>query len=190
MKRYWVLLALLVGLSLALPASPSYAADSWLDHPIENWNAPGYAVPGPEGEEWFADEVCLVGARPPETFEDFQLTDLGWHLVGSYQGGWGIVIVTATLGYDGMCRPMGYQQFVFVDGLFAGTISPELMYSRSDGAGWISSFYGPELLQATFIRYADEDPLCCPSLPETYVSYQVIRSDFGPVLVPVFPDSP
>ena len=35
---------------------------------------------------------------------------------------------------DGMCRPNLYQDFVFVDGKFARTLSPSLMNARSDGA--------------------------------------------------------
>jgi hypothetical protein len=39
-----------------------------------------------------------------------------------------------TAGYDGMCRPRQYQDFVFVGSVFAGTLSPQPMDSRTDGA--------------------------------------------------------
>jgi hypothetical protein len=181
------LLGALIGASLLLAplAAPALAADSWLDHPIENWNAPGSPIPtAPADEEFFVDEQCLLGERPPETDADFALVNNGWHLFGHYESGWGITIVNATLGYDGMCRPSGFNQFFFVDGSFAGTVSPELMYARGDGAGQITSFYGPDLLLASYTRYADDDALCCPSLPESTLSFQVFRDGLGPVVVP------
>ena len=72
--------------------------------------------------------------------------------------------MVATSDYDGMCRDFGYNGFAFVGGRFAGTIAPQPMASRFDGA----LFEPPTLaagrrLTASFIRYAPTDPLCCPS---------------------------
>jgi len=32
-----------------------------------------------------------------------------------------------------MCRPLRFHAFVFVDGAFAGTLTPSVMNARSDG---------------------------------------------------------
>ena len=69
------------------------------------------------------DPRCREGARPPQLDEDKRLRDQGWDLVGAYQGGWQILVIRGTAGYDGMCRPLQYQDFVFVRGVFAGTLS-------------------------------------------------------------------
>ena len=62
-----------------------------------------------------------------------------------------------------MCRPFQFQAFVFVQGRFAGTLSPGLMDSRSDGALSQVFLYDGESLTAEYQRYAPADPLCCPS---------------------------
>lgn len=62
-----------------------------------------------------------------------------------------------------MCRPRQYQAFVFVRGLFVGTLSPQLMDSRTDGALSEVSLQSATLLTAQYLRYATTDALCCPS---------------------------
>src|SRR5262245_62057315 len=62
-----------------------------------------------------------------------------------------------------MCRPRQYQTFVFVQGAFAGTLSPQPMNSRTDGAlSQVSLQINPRLT-AEYLRYAEKDALCCPS---------------------------
>jgi hypothetical protein len=107
----------------------------------------------------------------------------GWTLFGDYRAGWGIVSVNGLSGYDGMCRPTGFNEFVFVDGAFAGTISPVQMDSRSDGVASGSFIIGSESLTATFQRYRPTDSLCCPSGSKT-VFYRIDRSGGRPLLVP------
>ena len=70
------------------------------------------------------DPRCQERARPPQVDEDKRVREQGWDLVGPYQGGWEIVVIRGTAGYDGMCRPRQYQDFVFVRGAFVGTLSP------------------------------------------------------------------
>jgi hypothetical protein len=91
------------------------------------------------------------------------LRERGWDLVGDFQGGWQILVIRGTAGYDGMCRPLQYQAFVFVRGIFAGTLSPQPMDSRSDGALDRVSIQGSDRLLAEYRRYTASDPLCCPS---------------------------
>jgi hypothetical protein len=147
------------GISSALPGGAT-----WLDasQPV-SWNKPGLAVPAAPRIEASVDPRCRDLARPPELEEDRLLREQGWDLVGPYQGGWQTRVILATAGYDGMCRPRQYQGFVFVHGVLAGTLSPKLMDSRTDGALDRVRLEGPTRLIAEYRRYAPQDPLCCPS---------------------------
>jgi hypothetical protein len=86
-------------------------------------------------------------------------------------------------GVDGMCRPMGYQDFVFVDGKFAGTLSPRPMDSRTDGASQRIVLQNSDRIIVVFNRYKDTDPLCCPSQLSRVV-YQIETVSGLPVVVP------
>jgi hypothetical protein len=161
---------LLVGVVLAGPPTPVQAAGSW--------------PPAPPSEGSNDDMRCLATVRPPESAEDEAVFAAGWTLFGSYEGGWGVRMVKGLVGFDGMCRPWTYQVFVFVDGDFAGTISPVPMASRTDGAGGQVYLSGSGAELATqFARYAEADPLCCPSRV-SYVRYKIERADLGPIVVP------
>jgi LppP/LprE lipoprotein len=182
--------ALVVGavmVAMTWPAGSVRADGSWLDEPLVAWNVPGMPVPAaPQGEgAGFNVEFCARAERPAETAEDEQVAAAGWRLVGTYQGGWGVKVITGAAAYDGMCRPLQYYDFVFVDGAFAGTVSPVLSDSRTDGALGRAFIQAPgDALTAQFSRYAPADPLCCPSRSSS-VSYRIERTPEGPVLVPV-----
>jgi hypothetical protein len=45
----------------------------------------------------------------------------------------GTSVVLGLAGFDGMCRPLRVHAFVFIDGAFAGTLTPSVMNARSDG---------------------------------------------------------
>lgn len=136
----------------------------WLDaQPLAAWNQADGTIPPPPVVDEPVNPKCRDQARPVQTAEDQQLRDLGWSLVGPFQGGWGVLVVRATAGWDGMCRPMQYQDFVFVSGRFAGTLAPAPMDSRTDGAIGDVSLLGPDRITAQYLRYTDDDPLCCPS---------------------------
>lgn len=126
---------------------------------------------------------CLPQKRPIDTAADQALSDAGWTLFAGYNAGWDTYVVRALSGYDGMCRPLGYNVFVFVDGQFAGTISPDNMDSRTDGSGDVRFFATRDSMSAEFQRYSDTDPLCCPS-GSASVIYAVNRTGNGPLLVP------
>ena len=64
---------------------------------------------------------------------------------------------------DGMCRPLQYQDFVFVGGVFAGTLAPAPMDTRTDGAINRVSLTSATQLTAEYARYGKSDALCCPS---------------------------
>lgn len=184
-----VALSVMAGFGFALGgrAEVARADGSWMDGALPQWNVPGSAVPlAPTSDPAQDDNLARCGRdeRPPETAEDAAVTLAGWRLFGAYQAGWSIQVIPALSGYDGMCRPWGFQEFVFVDGQFAGTISPEPMNSRFDGAATSVRLVAEDRIFATFVRYNQTDPLCCPSRTSA-VSYRIERTDAGPVLVPM-----
>lgn len=139
-------------------------AASWLDNPKPaGWNSPGAGIPSPPRVDGAVDPRCQSTARQPVLPEDRLVRDRGWDLAGSYQGGWPVVVIRGTAGYDGMCRPLKYQDFVFVGGVFAGTLSPHPMDSRTDGAISQVQVQGSTRVLADYTRYASADALCCPS---------------------------
>lgn len=155
---------------------------SWLNasRPA-SWNKPGSFIPVAPVVQGDIDPRCRAQARPAELEEDRRVRDQGWDLVGAYQGGWQMLVIRGTAGYDGMCRPRQYQAFAFVRGVFAGTLSPEAMDSRTDGALSHVILRSDGRVTAEYLRYAAKDPLCCPSRT-TRVEFEI--SD-GPALRPL-----
>jgi hypothetical protein len=172
-----------VALIAALTPSLAAADGTWLDEPLNNWNQAGMDIPQAPPMDPSTNPQCLPQGRPAETDSDQALTDAGWTLFAGYNAGWNTRVVRALSGYDGMCRPLGFNVFVFVDGKFAGAISPNLMDSRTDGVGDVRFFAAKDNIIGEFQRYAPTDPLCCPSGSAT-VFYMVNRTPAGPVLVP------
>ena len=142
----------------------SQGVASWLDEPKPaSWNKPGLPIPATAKTQGQVNSQCRELARPPQLEEDKRLRKQGWDLVGAYQGGWQILVIRGAASYDGMCRPRQYQDFVFVRGVFAGTLSPQVMDSRTDGALARVALESDSRLIADYQRYAAADPLCCPS---------------------------
>lgn len=182
-----VVAALLLGLVLFVSVPAAARADGkWLDSDTPaNWNAPGMGIPDATPPEGPLDPRVTARERAPETPEDRALVAKGWRLFAGYEAGWGVKVIQATSTYDGMGRPWQYQAFVFMNGIFAGTLSPEPMNSRFDGALDSVSLFGSPSVVAEFRRYSPTDPLCCPSGSAT-VSYRVDQNAAGPVVVPAF----
>lgn len=177
-------LLLLVVMVTAGPGGAASAADAWLDAAEPGpWNVPGAELPLPTPPDGPIDPRFSARARAAEGMEESNLVDLGWQLFGASQSGWGVRIVQATSFYDGMGRPWQYQVFVFVDGRFAGTLSPNAMNSRTDGALDQVMLTGESAVHAKFRRYAPSDPLCCPSSSAT-VDYRIERTGDGAGVVP------
>lgn len=165
---------------------------SWLDaQPLVNWNRPQIAAIGLPARPGAADPQlgpggrCLGTTRPPTALEDHALTQKGWSMVGPYQRYGVLSVVTATAGVDGMCRPAGYQGFVFVNGWFAGTLSPHDMEARTDGSITSLSIvlYNQSSFAVDYVRYTSDDPLCCPRSTST-VQFQIKSLHGKPVVVP------
>ena len=180
-------LAALLLTPLAL-AQTTERPGAWLDGPISNWNAAGMAVPtAPPADFVPPDGLCAPGGDVSSTAtpEERLLDASGWKRIRTEAQWWGSVLVSAQQSVDGMCRPMQYQWFVFVDGMLAGTLSPQPMDSRTDGGGWVEALRRNGL-DAHYSRYAPSDALCCPSGQVT-VRFEIERTDAGPVLVPQQP---
>src|SRR5215212_10546492 len=187
MRPTCLILVLLVGAGFAIASAHAEADGTWLDAPLASWNSPGMVIPAAPRLAGAPpdDPLCIRLKRPPETAEDAAVAGAGWTLFNTYQAGWDVKLVSGLVAHDGMCRPLNYQVFVFVDSVFAGTIAPQPMNARTDGAetqARISA--GGDGLSAQFARYTDSDPLCCPS-GTTSVEYRIVRATAGSVLVPV-----
>jgi hypothetical protein len=186
MKALALLLASIGALLLAAPAAAQSA--TWLDGRPAAWNAPGGALPTPPAAYVGAgDPRCADRERAPSGAEESAVRAAGWRLAEFWptQRAGDLAVVVGTAGYDGMCRPMGYQGFAFAAGRFAGTLSPEPINSRADGA-LVTTQQGAAVrlvdgkVEARFVRYAPTDPLCCPSRGHAVVTYRVAA---GPQLL-------
>ena len=160
--------------TFAAPAQPARAFDSWLDRPLVNWNRTGRGLPRPPAP---ADRSGLSGqcrnlVRQPASAAERAAVRMGWTLYGPVQSYSTTTVFSAMAGVDGMCRPMGYQAFVYSGGRYAGTLSPAPMDSRSDAS--LTSIYliNSTSIAAEFARYAESDPFCCPSKTSS-VNYRV-----------------
>jgi hypothetical protein len=107
----------------------------------------------------------------------------GWRLFGPYQRFGATSMVRALSGVDGLCRPLGYQELVFHAGRFAGMLSPAPMDSRTDGATAELFLFEESRIEVNYHRYADSDPLCCPSR-SSRVTFEVRVADGRAVVVP------
>jgi len=170
-----------------LGISPAAAqTGAWLDAALAPWNQAGAAVPTappPKGTTP-RDPRCASSVREPETAAERDVVAAGWSLYSPARVKGRTTVLLADAAVDGMCRPWDYQAFVFVEDDFAGTLSPTLMDSRTDGALSEVRLLSTNSIEVTFLRYTAADPLCCPSRLTT-VRYRIERRGQLPVVVPV-----
>jgi hypothetical protein len=162
---------------------------AWLDRPLANWNAAGTPLPRAAfGDESRAALTKRCALTPPEkTAAERALAGAGWLPFWNFdqqlvRGD--LEIVGGMTAADGMCRPVGYNLFVFASGRFAGTLSPAPMASRVDGVSGAVRFLADDAITAEFARYTDSDALCCPSSRQT-VRFRIDRTGAAPLVVPV-----
>src|SRR5262245_47920855 len=121
-------------LLLLLQVGALIPSGAWLDSQPKSWNRPGIPLPrAPKVDQEHIPPVCKPLPHRTGTPEEHAVTDAGWFVFTSLRDSHGITVVGASSDFDGMCRPNQYQDFVFVGGKFAGTLSPILMGARSDG---------------------------------------------------------
>src|SRR5262249_36747800 len=150
---------------------------SWLDRPLTNWNNTAGIVPTAPAATGDTSNVarCNNSVRQPESLADRAVTRAGWLLFGASQSFGAVTLINGMAGMDGMCRPSQYNTFIFVSNRFAGTLSPTVMNSRTDGATSDARLNSPTNISADFTRYTSSDALCCPSQTST-VSYSISGS--------------
>ena len=176
------------GLQVPSDARPQQRArygDSWLDRTPVNWNRRMSQLPRPLQ---FSNVVgvqtrCRNFIRQPESPADQALVRVGWMMYVAVQSYGTIKVITAMSGADGMCRPIGYQAFVYWEGRYAGALAPSPMDSRTDGALMTIRLVSPTRILGEFARYNQSDPLCCPTRT-SYVTYEVNRDDL-PLVSPI-----
>src|SRR5262245_22836566 len=182
-------IALLLFLSLEALAAQPVSPATWLDRPLENWNKAGLALPKAPRFEEARDQLtkrcrfALLRTTPGER----ALADAGWlpfHNFDQQLQRDDVEIVGGMTGADGMCRPTGYNLFVFVGDRWAGSLSPTLMTSRLDGSSGAVRLVGADAITVEFSRYTSADALCCPSSHVT-LRYRIDRSGSQPVVVPI-----
>jgi len=185
-------ISMMVGtLTLATLLSSSVSAQTsqdgtWLDE-ATNWNTPGASIS--QAPEVAGNLInCEHTFRAPALYEDALVENAGWTLTGPAQIYGDTTIITGMANAGGQCRPFNYQVFVFVDGTFAGTLSANLMDSRTDGSLVGFDLYRDGAIDATFNRYQPGDAQCCASR-ESRLFYEIETTDAGPVLVPQLPAS-
>jgi hypothetical protein len=179
-------LACIAGVALCAQA-PS---PTWLDRPLVNWNTALSKIPPPRPADESVAEVskrCSPAALRT-TAGERALAAAGWIPFRVFDRQIlerDVEIIGGMFAADGMCRPMRFNVFVFVNGRLAGTLSPELMDSRTDSSiGGAIRLSADDLIDAGFARYQDKDALCCPSSHVT-VRYHIDRKVMPPVVVPV-----
>ena len=160
----------------------------WLDRPLTNWNRAGAPLPrAPQGRS--ASELltrCPLPGAQPSSAAARQLTTVGWlpFLPLDREVAQDDVEILAGMSdADGMCRPMGYQLFVFVGGTFAGTLSPQPMNLRADQSSGALRLLRDDIVSAEFLRFTSKDALCCPSA-HAQVRYRIYCQQTPPLVVP------
>src|SRR5688500_12711095 len=121
-----VLLAFLTFSGLDTLSSQQVPGDgSWLERPPANWNRRMASLPRPDSSLNANDARarCSEQIRQPESDAERALVRAGWLLYGPVQSYGTTKVVTAMSGVDGMCRPLGYNAFIYWDGRYAGTLS-------------------------------------------------------------------
>lgn len=158
----------------------------WLDmKPLPNWNSRKRVIL--ETKKMSASELkrCSAAVRQPSLPQDFLLTKMNWTLTGAAQVFGNTAVITTAEGFDGMCRPLKYETYVFIGNRLAGGLTPGPEDSRADGSIINVNLYSETDLSAEFARYKNSDALCCPYKTER-VTYKVKPDGRNFLLVPEF----
>ena len=158
----------------------------WLDKELKNWNNIDKMIPNAPKIDADVPSVdrCQDQLREAKTPQERSIIKAGWELFGPIQTYNETIVITAMSGVDGMCRPLGYQAFVFVGEQFAGTLSPQSMNSRTDGDIARILLTDSSNLFVEYKRYNESDPLCCAS-GMSRVSFNIVPREAKPLLIPV-----
>ena len=151
------------------------AQSSWLDRPMgRNWNAGVTDVPQAPRVLVAISERCRDQIRTPDSLSDRAVTRAGWSLFGASQTFGQATVTGAMASTDVQCRPTQYNYFVFVNNRFAGTLSPDMMISRTDSSIVDVNLLSETAITAEFARYRSSDPASSPS-QRSVVIYRINR---------------
>jgi hypothetical protein len=153
---------LTIGLISSLSVAYDKPGGAWLESK-KQWNMPGGSLP--RWNEGQVERICTEFLREPETANEKVVGKSGWRFhkkwVGSVKGN--VELVQAFGFFDTQCRLMQTRGLVFLRRTFVGTISPGAMDARWDGEVQLAAVLESGEIVASFDRYKDEDPMCCPS---------------------------
>lgn len=174
--------------TVVLPLSFNAFAQTsqWLDmKPLPNWNSRKRVIL--QTKKISADELkrCSVAVRQPTLPQDFLLTRKGWTLVNAAHVFGKTAVITTAEAFDGMCRPLKYETYVFVGNKLAGGLTPGPIDSRADGSVINVNLYSETEFIAEFARYRSSDALCCPYKTERVI-YSINPDGRNFLLVPEF----
>lgn len=187
MFQKFIKIKFIIAVCLAiLPLSFNVFAQTsqWLDmKPLPNWNSRKRVIL--ETKKMSASELkrCSISVRQPSLPQDFLLTKMNWTLTGAAQIFGNTAVITTAEGFDGMCRPLKYETYVFVGNKLAGGLTPGPEDSRADGSIINVNLYSETDLSAEFARYKNSDALCCPYKTER-VTYKIKPDGRNFLLVP------
>ncbi len=185
LARTLMALGLALGTAAAqpIPAVPH----AWPDPPLTSWNAANGQIPS---AGTVPDRAELERRCPPLELPTSPaaraIAAAGWvpffyfdrEIVAD-----DVEVLAGMTGADPICRPMGYNLFVFVGGRFAGTLSPRPMDSRADLSSGVVRLLPHDAISVEITRYAASDPPCCPSSRDT-VRFSIDRSQALAVVAP------
>jgi hypothetical protein len=163
-------------------------ATAWLDRPLAGWNQPKGNVPASRiaaDSEATLERRCSAPKSASPGAVD-AVRKARWvpylHLDQTIASNY-IEVIGGMTGATAGCEPLYFNLFVFVGGVFAGTVSPALMAPSRDSAAGAVRITGPDTLTVEFARFMPGDAECCPS-SRVRVSYRIDRAGAGPALVP------
>ena len=88
----------------------------------------------------------------------------------------GVDVIGGLTDANAACEPAGFNLFAFVNGRFAGTLSPVPMTAGRDGVAGAVRIVTADSLTTEFARFAPGDLECCPST-RVRVTYRIDRGD-------------
>lgn len=183
MKSKSIFLALTIAFIFST-GSPLAAQSQWLDlNPLPSWNERKRSILQTKRVSAAELKRCAVAVRRASLPQDFLLTRMGWTLAGAAQIFGRTAVITTAEAFDGQCRPLKFETYVFVGNRLAGTLSPGPMDSRADGSLIGVRLTTEKSLTAQFARYRASDALCCPYKIEN-VTYAINPDGANFLLVP------
>ena len=163
-------------------------AAGWLDRPMAGWNQPTTNVPASRitaDAEATLERRCgapqSASARSVDAIRKARWVPF-LHLDQTIASN-DIEVIGGMTGATPGCEPLYFNLFVFVGGVFAGTVSPAMMAPSRDGTAGAVRITGADTLTVEFARYMPGDAECCPS-SRVRVSYKIDKTGAGPTLIP------